>query len=52
MEAFKVKVDFKKSSSGSRQVKHVFKPKIVKGSYIQEQKNKLSILKNNPLYEQ
>ena len=35
-------------------VQHVFKPITVKGysSYIQEQKNQLQILKNNPLFEQ
>ena len=58
MEVLKVKVDFKQPSSGSvaespKIWMSVFKPKTIIGYlYIQEQKNKLQILKNNPLFEQ
>ena len=54
MEVLKVKVDpaVVRYPKVPKYVYHVFKPKTVKGSYIQEQKNKLWILENKPLFEQ
>ena len=49
MEVLKVKVDFENLSSGS--IPESPKTCITR-SCIQEQKNKLQILKNNPLFEQ